>query len=86
MALFHVVYPIPIEKDFTIDFSLETSSDVIFDCFSIDGKKIASFGKYYFPKGENSKVFTLPENLSKGVYILHLQTSTTKQYKKIVVR
>jgi len=80
------IFPVPAENDFTLNFTLESAEDVIFNLFSIDGRMVAQLGKEFHPKGQNTNVLSLPQNTVSGVYLLQIKTSESIVTEKIVVQ
>lgn len=80
------VFPMPVEKNFTVGLHLEHSAQVHFNLYSIDGRMVAPLGNHYLPQGENTRTFNLPDGIAKGIYLLQIETDKARQVRRIAVR
>jgi hypothetical protein len=76
------IYPNPSTTDFTIDLTNKIKSDIRINIYSIDGKEV------YFEKIENAEGHLLKQinvsGLSKGLYLIKIETENNSFYKKIL--
>lgn len=80
------IFPVPVVNDFTINLDLETTSEVTFNLFSVDGRIVSKLGNEFLPTGENTRSFNLPKSTPSGVYFVQIKTPESVMMKKIVVQ
>lgn len=79
------IFPVPTSTDLTVSFNLESSSEVSYNLFAIDGRLIGQLAKSTLPKGENSIVLALPRNCTSGVYLLQISTQNGVTTRRIII-
>ncbi|HTB06001.1 MAG TPA: T9SS type A sorting domain-containing protein [Bacteroidia bacterium] len=77
------VYPNPIKDFFTVNYTLNNSTQVEVNLYSIDGKKITTLLSEAETKGDYSKTLQIPD-IGKGVYLVELIEGQQASYKKIL--
>lgn len=78
------VYPNPASNQFTIDFNLTTSSDVVVNLTDITGKVVYSNNLGNKPAGKNSVVVNT-EDLNNGIYMYTVNANGKKITRRIVI-
>ena len=80
------IFPVPVVNDFTINLDLQTTCEVTFNLFSVDGRIVSRLGNEFLPKGENTLSFNLSESITGGVYFVQIKTPESVTMEKIVVQ
>lgn len=78
------ITPNPASEAAVLNFELEEAGKVNMQLFNPIGQKVADFGTADYPVGNFSKEISL-SGISKGTYVVKLQTQTTVTSKLIVV-
>lgn len=79
------IYPNPVKEKLNVNYSVKSDSKVEVNVYSLDGKKIASFGSKDQAAGSYSEQFNVKEVLTKGIYIVELKINDKSTLEKIVV-
>jgi dienelactone hydrolase len=77
------VYPNPTKDKFTISFSTETNSVVVFELFDIYGRMIMSFTEQSTGSHQANKEISM-EGINSGTYFLQVSAGTSKNIYKII--
>jgi len=77
-------YPNPFKETTTIDFILETPSQVVLEVFSIGGEKICQLINEQKSPGKYSVPFNA-KDLPTGIYYYRLQTETGISSRKMTL-
>jgi photosystem II stability/assembly factor-like uncharacterized protein len=77
-------YPNPFKESTTIDFILETPSQVVLELFSIGGEKICQLANEKKSPGKYSVPFNA-KDLPTGIYYYRLQTETGISSRKMIL-
>lgn len=77
------IFPLPIDNEFTVGFTLDDSSKVNFEVISLDGKIIDSINAGNFDSGYNEYKLN-SENLGNGFYYLRLTSDYSYSSIKIL--
>ncbi len=79
------VFPVPVDNNANIHFTLKTDADVSISVYSVVGKHVATIVNTSYPAGENTVSWN-GEMLETGMYIVRMNTrnevSTSKFIKK----
>ena len=80
-------YPNPTSDNINIEYTLNNESDIEFSLFNIKGDLIKNLEVSSIPVGPHTFQFDLSKNnISPGIYIMHLRTSNSIQSSKIIVK
>ncbi len=78
------IFPNPVQSTATIQFSLEKSSLVKLEVYSITGAKVGTLIHKTYSAGEHSYEWNTLKEIEKGIYIIKLKTDTYTVEKLIV--
>lgn len=81
-----MVYPNPFENTATIDYFLGHPSPVEISLLSINGQRLQTIEKKKEVNAGNYQIDFKSKNLSKGLYLLKLQTTSEVITKKIIIQ
>lgn len=78
------VYPNPVAADnLTVQYELNSNTDVVFELYGIDGKSVATLHQGERTAGEQTETLTLPGHLNDGIYLLNIRTGQGNVVVKI---
>jgi hypothetical protein len=78
-------YPNPFNPTTTIEFSLETPSEIKIEIFNEIGELILRENLGFLPLGKHSYTYIANSNISSGIYFYKLSSNNYYQYKKMVL-
>jgi hypothetical protein len=79
-------YPNPLSKYGTVAFAIEGNGIVQLSLFDVSGKKVQDLARRNCPAGENRISFAIHKELTPGIYFLCVDTGSTKDWAKVVVK
>jgi hypothetical protein len=79
------IYPNPFDTQFSIDYKMETTGDVIIDLYDISGKKISAIENERKTPGKYQVLFNIDE-LKAGFYLLRMELNHVPYFYKMVRR
>ena len=80
------VYPVPTKQDLVVEYSLNKPSQVIVSITNLAGAKIITLLNEVQFGGSYVQQFNLGNQLSKGVYLLSVETENKKGIKKVIIQ
>ncbi len=83
---FMKIYPSPIHEEVTIEYTLESPSQVQISLLSLSGEKIATLINETQFGGNYIEQFNLGSKMKKGLYLLSIETKQKREIKKIVIQ
>lgn len=79
------IYPNPASDFINVQFNLPKSENVEIKLYDLAGRMSWSLTKNELSAGENNIIVKLPENLSKGIYMIRLESSSANIFRKIMI-
>ncbi len=81
-----VVYPNPAIDQITISFETPVITIASFELFDMTGRSVVKSPFYSYVPGEASYQMTLPNDITNGMYLLHINMGATRYLKKICIQ
>jgi hypothetical protein len=78
------VYPNPVADNATVNFNMNTASNVQVDVINVVGQKVTTLANRNYAAGEHSVFFTT-ENLENGIYFVTVSSAEGKSTYRFVV-
>ncbi|MEO6904147.1 MAG: choice-of-anchor V domain-containing protein [Bacteroidia bacterium] len=79
------IYPNPTSEKITLNYFINKSSIVTCDIYSLTGTKVASLLNEQQNAGIKNLTFSMPSGISKGIYIMKLNTGENTIAKKLIL-
>ena len=79
-----IVYPNPTQREVVVEFKVDVDSDVALNVSDLIGKRVLEIINTNMPAGDYKYLVKL-DQLSSGMYLMSLQTSTTSKSNKIFI-
>lgn len=81
-----IIYPNPVTSNwFNLNYDLKKNSDVKITLSSLSGSMIGEITDTMLLTGEHKLRLPLPENIVKGIYLLHIKTNHEILTKRIII-
>ncbi len=78
-----IVYPNPIDINSVISYWSEINTQISWKLYSLEGKNLST-GSFHISRGLNTVPLKLPAGLSKGLYLIRLETSQGVSYRRVI--
>lgn len=79
------IYPNPAKDKILMQYSLDNNADVTVDLFNLNGQLMQTFFEGAQSQGEQNEVFTLNDNITKGLYLVRFNVGNKVFFKKLLV-
>ena len=79
------IFPNPIVSKFKINYNIAVDSDVKVGLYDVQGKLISELLNEKQPSGDYTLKLNLPDDLSKGIYIIKLMCNSNTTAQRLVI-
>jgi len=79
------VYPMPVVDQFSVNYELKSTGVVNVNLYNLQGALVSKLSSKIMSSGNHTDNYFLPEQLSKGSYILSIETESKVITKKILI-